>query len=337
MTPEAAVETRIDGDELDALSTLSDSDALSELGSDPEDSKPNGAAARQKALAERQGQRDSERKARDAESARRAADAKAKREGHNEKKRLDEELLELEEQMHELDREFRRQYHAPRTIPIGTDRFGNRVWWFDGCGTADILTKEGQVIFGTGRLYIQGVTHHQLSVLCQRFDITEEEINERRVLEEGQDGILGEGEWAMIDESEQVSSRSKHYSQHLTRASVPAVRQVAQRQGLPGKGALGVPIQIRVCDSGWNSPAGSPVCAGELPSVSPSLNANPFFQDPLEDEQSIAQRPKRGGKVKPVLRGKQSYLAYKVSMTYPPFRIILKFRLEHARQVTRFP
>jgi hypothetical protein len=206
MTPEALAEAKIDGDELDVLSNLSDSDALSELGSDPEDSKPVGVAARQKALAEKQELRESERKARDAESARKVADARAKREGHNEKKRLDDELLELEEQMHELDREFRRQYHAPRTIPIGTDRFGNRVWWFDGCGTADILTKEGQVIFGTGRLYIQGVTQHQLSVLCQRFDITEEEINERRALEEGQDGILGEGEWAMIDESEQVCS-----------------------------------------------------------------------------------------------------------------------------------
>lgn len=39
-----------------------------------------------------------------------------------------------------------------------------------------------------------------------------------------------------------------------------------------------------------------------------------IIQELPEDEQNWAQRPKRGGKGKPALRGKQSYLAYKVSL-----------------------
>lgn len=87
---------------------------------------------------------------------------------------------------------------------------------------------------------------------------------------------------------------------------------MAQRQGLQGKGAPGISFQIRVRDSGWNPPARSPVCTGKYFVSSYGPEADIHIQDAPEDEQSVAQRPKRGGKVKPVLRGKQSYLAYKV-------------------------
>lgn len=186
-------------------SNISDSDALSDIGSESDSEKLSGAAARKKALADKLLQRAAEQKAKDEQNAKHAAATKAKRHESDERKRLDEELLILEEQKAELDREFRRRHQAPRTTAIGTDRFGNRIWWFDGCGTADIITEDGQVIAGTGRLYIQGTTEFDLATRCELFEVTEEEVNERRVLEEGQDAVLAEGEWAMIDESEQVS------------------------------------------------------------------------------------------------------------------------------------
>lgn len=186
-------------------SNMSDSDALSDIGSDSDSEKLSGAAARKKALADKLLQRAAEQRAKDEQNAKHAAATKAKRHESDERKRLDEELLILEEQKAELDREFRRRHQAPRTTPIGTDRFGNRIWWFDGCGTADIITEDGQIIAGTGRLYIQGTTEFDLATRCELFEVTEEEVNERRALEEGQDAVLAEGEWAMIDESDQVS------------------------------------------------------------------------------------------------------------------------------------
>jgi bromodomain adjacent to zinc finger domain protein 1A len=205
-TPDPSADVEMDGEKPD-VSNLSDSDALSDIGSDSDNEKGNlsGAAARKKALADKLLQREAEQKAKDAQRAKNAAATKAKRQESDERRRLDEELLVLEEQKAELDREFRRRYQASRTTPIGTDRFGNRIWWFDGCGTADIITEEGQIITGTGRLYIQGTTEHDLYSRCQLFELTEEEILEKRALEEGQDAVLAEGEWAMIDESEQVS------------------------------------------------------------------------------------------------------------------------------------
>lgn len=207
-TPDPSADVDMDGEKLEVLSNLSDSDALSDIGSDSDNEKSgslSGAAARKKALADKLLQREAEQRVKDEESAKHAAATKAKRQESDERRRLDEELSILEEQKAELDREFRRRHQAPRTTPVGTDRFGNRIWWFDGCGTADIITEDGQIIAGTGRLYIQGTTEHDLETRCQLFEVTEEEVNERRALEEGQDAVLAEGEWAMIDESEQVS------------------------------------------------------------------------------------------------------------------------------------
>ncbi|KAJ9122600.1 hypothetical protein QFC22_002029 [Naganishia vaughanmartiniae] len=194
------------GDEVDAMSILTDPDMLSDIVSDSDDSRPNhlaGIAARKKAMAEKQTQREAEQKAKDEQHAQQTADAKAKREGHNEKRRLEDDLLVLDEDMAELDREFRRQHMAPRTVPIGTDRFGNRVWWFDGCGSADLMSKEGTIAYGTGRLYVQGAPKYELAARCNIFNIPDTEVADRRTAEEGT-ALLSEGEWAMIDETEQV-------------------------------------------------------------------------------------------------------------------------------------
>lgn len=208
MTPDIPVlEPTAAADEIDGMSTLTDPDMLSDIASDSDDSRPNhlaGIAARKKAMAEKQTQREAEQKAKDEQYAQQTADAKAKREEVSEKRRLEDDLLALDEDMAELDREFRRQHMAPRTVPIGTDRFGNRVWWFDGCGSADLMSKEGTIAYGTGRLYVQGAPQYELAARCNIFNIPDTELTERRTAEEGT-ALLSEGEWAMIDETEQVS------------------------------------------------------------------------------------------------------------------------------------
>lgn len=263
MTPDIPVlEPTAAADEVDAMSVLTDPDMLSDIVSDSEESRPNhlaGIAARKNALLEKQTQREAERRAKDEQQAQQTADARAKREEHNEKRRLEDDLLALDEDMAELDREFRRQHMAPRTVPIGTDRFGNRVWWFDGCGSADLMSKEGTIAYGTGRLYVQGAPQYELAARCNIFNIPDTELAERRTAEEGT-ALLSEGEWAMIDETEQVS-----YSQILRTIRdrplltlafpVPTILFVAERKGFQRGQTAGLPDEIRVCHSWGDSAA----------------------------------------------------------------------------------
>lgn len=167
-----------------------------------------GAAARQKALLERKKQQDAERAARDKALAQQKEEAKQKKaEGKTlilEKKRLADELEAARERLVELDREFRRQHNTLRVGPIGLDRFGNKYWWLDGMGSAQVLDREGNVLYGAGRLFIQGANPEELQRRADEYDFTPEEVMQKRLNAETEEGVLADGEWAVFDTPEQV-------------------------------------------------------------------------------------------------------------------------------------
>ena len=122
----------------------------------------------------------------------------------NEKRRLVDEEEKLGLRLRELDLEFRTHIYALRSRPLGWDRFGNKIWWFDGIGSGtplstSVLAEGG---YGTGRIYIQGVDSDEVDWLAISGEVEKGYIEERRGKEEGEK--LGEGEWGVYDTPEQV-------------------------------------------------------------------------------------------------------------------------------------
>ncbi|KAJ3561960.1 hypothetical protein NP233_g9875 [Leucocoprinus birnbaumii] len=116
-----------------------------------------------------------------------------------EHRRLDEEVSKLERRLENIEREFRQHVGGVRAKPLGKDRFYNRIWWFDGLGsTAANNPALGQ--YGTGRIFIQGPSEFDSDILKRR----EEDIDARRLEEEGQDGMLGPGDWAAYSTVEEL-------------------------------------------------------------------------------------------------------------------------------------
>ncbi|KAG6879398.1 hypothetical protein C0992_003015 [Termitomyces sp. T32_za158] len=116
-------------------------------------------------------------------------------------RRLDEEVNKLERRLEGIEREFRKLLGAVRVKPLGKDRFYNRVWWFDGMGSASLVGSGGVAQYGTGRLFIQGPSEFDRELLDQRKD---EDIEGRRKEEEGEDGVLGPGEWGVYSDVEEL-------------------------------------------------------------------------------------------------------------------------------------
>ena len=118
-----------------------------------------------------------------------------------EHRRLDEEVNKLERRLEGIEREFRKLLGAVRVKPLGRDRFYNRIWWFDGMGSASLIGSGGTVQYGTGRIFIQGPSEFDIEVVQRR----DEDVTARRLEEEGEEGTLGVGEWAVYDDIETVS------------------------------------------------------------------------------------------------------------------------------------
>ena len=118
-----------------------------------------------------------------------------------EHRRLDEEVNKLERRLEGIEREFRQLFGSVRVKPLGKDRFYNRIWWFDGMGAASLLGSGGIVQYGTGRLFIQGPSAFDQEILDRR---EEGDVRARRLEEEGEDGMLGVGEWAVYTDLEEV-------------------------------------------------------------------------------------------------------------------------------------
>jgi bromodomain adjacent to zinc finger domain protein 1A len=119
-----------------------------------------------------------------------------------EHRRLDEEVNKLERRLEGIEREFRQLLGSVRVKPLGKDRFYNRIWWFDGMGSASLLGSGGIVQYGAGRLFIQGPSVFDQEILDRR---EEGDVHARRLEEEGEDGMLGVGEWAVYTDLEEVS------------------------------------------------------------------------------------------------------------------------------------
>lgn len=116
-------------------------------------------------------------------------------------RRLDEEVNKLERRLEGIEREFRKLLGAVRVKPLGRDRFYNRIWWFDGMGSASLLGSGGVVQYGTGRLFVQGPSEFDAELLERR---TEDDVVTRRKEEEGEEGMLGPGQWAVYTDLEDV-------------------------------------------------------------------------------------------------------------------------------------
>ncbi|OBZ79211.1 hypothetical protein A0H81_00710 [Grifola frondosa] len=117
-----------------------------------------------------------------------------------EHRRLDEEVNKLERRLEGIEREFRKLLGSVRVKPLGRDRFFNRIWWFDGMGSASLIGSGGAVQYGTGRIFVQGPSEFDIELLERR----DEDVNARRREEEGEEGMLGVGEWAVFNELEEV-------------------------------------------------------------------------------------------------------------------------------------
>ncbi|KAG9001450.1 hypothetical protein FRB94_004765 [Tulasnella sp. JGI-2019a] len=129
-------------------------------------------------------------------------EAKAAQASH---RRKDDDLAKLDRRLEAIEREFRQIMGLSRTRPLGRDRFYNRIWWCDGLGSASLLGHSGNVVYGTGRLFFQGPSEVDFEVMEGRDDFKSEVI-ERRLVEEGEDGTLGSGEWACYSEPEQLEA-----------------------------------------------------------------------------------------------------------------------------------
>lgn len=118
-------------------------------------------------------------------------------------RRLDEEVSKVERRLEGIEREFRQLLGTVRVKPLGKDRFYNRVWWFDGCGTtANLVGSGGVVQYGTGRVFLQGPSEFDAEILERKEE--SEGLTARRLEEEGEEGMLGTGEWAVYSEFEEV-------------------------------------------------------------------------------------------------------------------------------------
>ncbi|EIW64756.1 chromatin remodeling complex protein [Trametes versicolor FP-101664 SS1] len=189
-----ALSTEINGDSKSSTNgksatedvAMHDSSDLSEVpGSDAEDPPPKSGSTRRSAAKEREAAR---------------AKAHSARAAQAERRRLEEEVNKLERRLEGIEREFRKLLGSVRVKPLGRDRFYNRVWWFDGMGAASLIGSGGTVQYGSGRIFVQGASEFDVDVLRRR----EENVDARRREEEGEEGMLAVGEWAVYNDLEEV-------------------------------------------------------------------------------------------------------------------------------------
>jgi bromodomain adjacent to zinc finger domain protein 1A len=197
---EMADESRIESEMDDMSETAS-------ISSRP--ARPMGSLAiRQQALKAQQQAKEAEAAARAARIAEHRAEVKAKtatsKQLSQERRRLEDEDARLAKREEALHRDFRKQINLPRAKPLGVDRFGNKVWWFDGMGSASLIGPGGVILYGTGRLFLQGADPRTRSFWGQKSEYREDEILKRRLAEEGEEGMLKEGEWVVYEDPAEV-------------------------------------------------------------------------------------------------------------------------------------
>jgi bromodomain adjacent to zinc finger domain protein 1A len=232
LVPEGAAETpevptqeeTVDASE--ALTSPSDTEGGSEAGSAAGKAAGKSKDLRRKAAGVSAKERQAARaKAKDAKQA--AADLR----------RLEDEDARIERRLETIEREFRRLLGVTRVRPLGKDRFHNRVWWFDGLGSANLIGSGGTVLYGTGRLFIQGPSEFDVDLLHRR-EKEDQDVESRRKTEEGEDGMLGVGEWAVFEDPEEVSTHCRHeWTMDVDTCPAGPVHEVAQPEGCTRAGS----------------------------------------------------------------------------------------------------
>ena len=200
--------TNTERDELDSSPAPDDDESLSDPDADV--AGPNvTAASRRKAMKERAAEREAEEANRVAKVAEERAKKAESKVVTAERKRLADENDAIVAKMRSLEYDFRSHMYTLRARPVGLDRFCNKVWWLDGLGSAPLVGESGKVLFGTGRLYVQGVEDVELDITRLPLETTAEEVEARRSKEEGE-GRLGPGEWGMYETQEEVGVPQCH-------------------------------------------------------------------------------------------------------------------------------
>lgn len=120
-------------------------------------------------------------------------------------RQYEEEAAKVDKNLDTLELEFRQYLLLSRMRPMGEDRFRCKVWWFDGVGCMTLLDQDGQYLYGTGKIFIQGPSEDDLSLIDAKAEV-DPSIGKRRDEEEG-DGLLGVGQWAWYETPEEVSPR----------------------------------------------------------------------------------------------------------------------------------
>ncbi|ORY30989.1 hypothetical protein BCR39DRAFT_100098 [Naematelia encephala] len=203
--------TNTERDELDdSISNSSDTNDHDESGLNQT------AASRRRAMKEKAAEREAEQAVRLAAAQKERDDARVKKTETKilaaEKKRLTEECEAAIIKLRALEHEFRSHMYTLRARPFGLDRFGNKLWWMDGLGSSPLTGENGRVMWGTGRLYLQGVDDADLEYLRlhvvvagEEIVVEKEELEARRKAEEG-DGRLGPGQWGSYETPEQLEA-----------------------------------------------------------------------------------------------------------------------------------
>lgn len=250
-------DTNTERDELDTnmdvdMESTSDMRGSSPPLSEKKESLAAGAARRQ-AMALKAAERSEAEALRNARVKEERDEAKAKKAEEKqvslERKRLNDEDEVATKRLHELEHEFRSHIYTLRARPFGTDRFGNRVWWMDGMGSAGLpMQGEGSrshVQVGTGRVYVQGVEDGDLDWLVLQHEADRDEVEARRVKEEGE-GRLAPGEWGVYETQEQVGDLLSIHLAPLIPATI--IHVVAQPPRPSGSESLETPQTVATRD-----------------------------------------------------------------------------------------
>ncbi|KAE8211049.1 hypothetical protein CF327_g5159 [Tilletia walkeri] len=191
----------------DELSSDDDDTYTAMSDTNPSSAKRPRLASRQETLRKQAIEREAAEAAKEAERARAAQARKDKnaeaRQMAGEKKRLDDEHVRVTKREEAWEREFRKYQFGPRLKPLGYDRFYQRYWWFDGLGNAPLVNQAGNMVYSTGRIFVQGPSEHEWAYLLAEFP--EAEVKARAVEELDEEAsLLGENEWGYYDEPESV-------------------------------------------------------------------------------------------------------------------------------------
>jgi bromodomain adjacent to zinc finger domain protein 1A len=117
-------------------------------------------------------------------------------------RQYEDEAAKVEQNLEQLELEFRQYLLLPRMRPLGKDRFHCKVWWFDGVGCMSLRSTDGEIQYGTGKIFIQGPSQDDIALIDAKTE-ADPSVGLRREAEEGA-GLLAPGQWAWYETPEEV-------------------------------------------------------------------------------------------------------------------------------------